>query len=264
MKQILLLIQAEWQKKWQIARSYWVSLLADQLFFILGFLIVAGLFDLVAEGNFDRWARLSALIGYLTWRVAGGCLVEIGASVAVDARYGVLEQVWLSHISPGRILFARSIALMLFYSLRVLLMAAVIMPLLKIPFPFQPDAILLYLLTMLGVIGLAFALAGLHLVYKNIDPIVMPLATILLFLTGALTSLEGIPVLYPLSRFLPLSIGLDLMRAMLVAGDPLSQLVTEPAFYGLLLNTAAYLFAGLTMLNWAHKKARAEGSLAHY
>jgi len=264
MKQTLFLIQVEWQKKWQIARSYWISLLADQLFFILGFLIVAGLFDLVAAGNFDRWARLSALIGYLTWRVAGGCMVEIGASIAVDAQYGVLEQVWLSHVSPGRILFARSVALILFYSLRVLLMAVIIMPLLHIPLPIRPGVLGLYLLTLIGVIGLAFALAGLHLVYKNIDPIVMPLATILLFLTGALSSLEGIPILYPLSRFLPLSIGIDLMRSLLVAGHPLSQLITEPAFYGLLLNSAVYLFVGLAILSWAHIKARTEGSLAHY
>ncbi|MCA9920675.1 MAG: hypothetical protein KC445_22135, partial [Anaerolineales bacterium] len=71
MSQFTHLIIAEWQKQWRIARSYWVTLLADQLFFILGFLIVAGLFDLISEGNFDGRARLSALIGYLTWRVAG-------------------------------------------------------------------------------------------------------------------------------------------------------------------------------------------------
>ena len=264
MKQTLFLIQAEWQKKWQIARSYWVSLLADQLFFILGFLIVAGLFDGSGELECHRLSPRSSLIGYLTWRVAGGCMVEIGASIAVDAQYGVLEQVWLSYVSPRRILLARSVTLILFYSLRVLLMALVIMPLLQIPLPIKPGVLGLYLLTLIGVIGLAFTLAGLHLVYKNIDPIVMPLATILLFLTGALSSLEGIPILYPLSRFLPLSIGIDLMRSLLVAGDPLSRLVTEPAFYGLLLNSAVYLIIGLAILNWAYKKARLEGSLAHY
>ncbi len=264
MKQFLFLIQAEWQKKWLIARSYWVSLLADQIFFILGFLIVAGLFNLISEGNFDQWARLSALIGYLTWRVAGGCLVEVGVSIAVDAQYGTLEQVWLSSQPPHMILFARGIALVIFYSMRTLLMAVIIMPLLHIPLPFVPAILPIYALTMLGVLGLAFSLAALHLVYKNVAPIIMPLATALLFLTGALVSLDGISIFYLLSRFLPLSMGIELMRALAVEDTSLFHILTRPEFYWLLLNTAGYFAAGLAMLHWSHKRVTEVGSLAHY
>ena len=264
MSQFIQLITAEWHKQWRIARSYWVTLLADQLFFILGFLIVAGLFDLISEGNFDGWARLSALIGYLTWRVAGGCMVEVSGSVAVDARYGTLEQIWLSHYPAATILFTRGVALILFYTLRTLGMALIIMPLLHIPLPFVPAVLPVYLLTMLGVQGVSFGLASLQLIFKNVSPIVMPLATTLLFLTGALVPLDGIPILYPLSQFLPLSGGIELMRALAVDNATLAQIVSRPQFGWFLLNTTGYVIAGLLLLRWAQKRAVTEGTLAHY
>ncbi|MCC6602259.1 MAG: ABC transporter permease [Anaerolineae bacterium] len=264
MSYFLQLVQAEWDKQWRMARSYWVTLLADQLFFILGFLIVAGLFDLISEGNFDGWARLYALIGYLTWRVAGGCMVEISGSVAVDARFGTLEQVWLSNYPAAIILFARGIALILFYTLRTLGMALIIMPLLQIPLPFVPAVLPIYLLTMLGVQGVSFGLAGLHLIYKNVSPIVMPIGTTLLFLTGALAPLDGIPILYPFSQFLPLSGGIELMRALAIDSMPLAEILSRPQFSWFLLNTAGYVIIGLSLLRWAQKRAVWEGSLAHY
>lgn len=264
MSQFTYLVKAEWHKLWLISRSYWVAVLADQLFFILGFLIVAGLFDLISGGNFDGSARLSALIGYLTWRVAGGCMVEISGTIAMDARYGTLEQIWLGKYSVAIILFARGFALILFYTLRTLGMALIIMPLLQIPLPFVPAVLPIYFLTMLGVQGFSFGLASLHLIYKNISTIVMPLATTLLFLTGALAPLNDIPVLYPLSQFLPLSGGVELMRALSVGNFSLAEILTFPQFGWFLLNTGGYMLAGLSLLRWAQKRAVLEGSLAHY
>lgn len=257
-------MHAELMKKVRLERSYWVSLVADQLLFIFGFLIIAGLFDLVTGGHFDRWARLSSLVGYLTWRVAGGCMVETAVTVAADAEYGTLEQVWSSGAPPAAILLARSVIIVAYYTLRVLIMAAIIMPLLRIPVPFAPGALIVYLLTLVGAFGLAFAIAGLHLVLKNVEAIAMPLATALLFFTGALSSLEGVPGLYTVSRFLPLSTGIDLLRAMLVAGQPLGQVMAAPEFVWLLVNTAVYLTAGLAVFHRAQRHARVTGSLGHY
>ncbi len=258
------LMTAEWRKRILFARSYWVSLVADQVLFIIGFLLIAGLFDLVAGGNFDRWGRLSSLIGYLTWRVAGGCMVETVGSLADDARYGTLEQVLGSGSSLGAILLARGVVIIIYYTLRVLLMAVVIMPVLRIPLLWSPGGVWIYLLTLPGIFGLAFALGGLHLVVKNVSAIVMPLGTALLFLTGAMAPLQGISGLYEVSRFLPLSIGIDLMRGMMVNGQQWEQVWRSPAFIALLLNSGVYLGVGWWVLQWAQRQARRVGSLAHY
>lgn len=265
MAHMLKLIQIELNKHFQIARSYTVEILADQLFFILGFLILTGLFDVAAHGSYDNTAQLLSLVGYLTWRVAGGGMVEVAGSIAEDAQWGTLEQVWLSMPSPLRLLLARSMALIIYYTLRVVLIGGVIMLLLRIPLPvLSPGAILIYLLVFVSPFGLALAIAGLHLAYKNVEAITYPLATILLFLTGALAPLNNIPSLYILSRFLPLSAGVDILREMLVQGETMLTVMKAPVFGQLLLNSAIYLAAGVLVFNWAHKRALADGSLAHY
>src|SRR5690606_25919616 len=104
----------------------------------------------------------------------------------------------------------------------------------------------------------------LHLVYQNVSPIMMPLATVLLFFSGAMIPLEGIPVFYEISRLLPLATGIDLMRQMMVEGASLLTVMQSQAFVWLLLNTAVYLLSGLAILRWAQNKARANGLLAHY
>lgn len=167
--------------------------------------------------------------------------------------------------SPLRLLFARNVALVIYYTLRVLFIGGVIMLLLRMPLPaLSPGAILVYLLVFVSPFGLALTIAGLHLVYKNVDAITYPLTTILLFLTGALAPLDNVPALYALSRFLPLSAGVDVLREMLVQRETMLSVVAAPAFSQLLLNSAIYLAIGLLVFNWAHKRALADGSLAHY
>jgi ABC-2 type transport system permease protein len=268
MAHMLNLIRIEVRREWLLSKSYWLELVADQLFFILGFLILTGLFEVATDGQYTQSAQMAALIGYLVWRVAGGCMADVTHSVAADAEWGTLEQVWLSGATLVTVLWARSSSFILYYSLRVLVIGTVIGLILRIPITFEatdvPGGLLLYGLTLIGAIGLALLLSGLHLAFKNVSAITQPLATILLFLTGALTPLDEIPVLYSISRILPLSIGIDLLRDLLVDGIPLRLILVSASFVALLVNSALYLGAGLLALYWARQKALSDGSLAHY
>lgn len=268
MTSLLNLIRIEVRREWLLSKSYWLELVADQLFFILGFLILTGLFEVATGGEYAGTAQMAALIGYLVWRVAGGCMADVTRSVETDAQWGTLEQVWLSGAELGRVLLARGISFIFYYSLRVLVLATIIGLVLRLPLTFTaadlPGAMLLYSLTLISPLGLAFLLSGLHLAFKNVSAITQPLATILLFLTGALTPLDGIPVLYALSRVLPLSIGIDLLRDLLVEGTSLHDILASGPFVALLINSALYLGAGLLVLLWARQKVLSDGSLAHY
>ena len=262
------MVRIEVRREWLLSKSYWVELVADQLFFILGFLVLTGLFEVATKGQYAGVAQMSALIGYLVWRVAGGCMDDVTHSVEEDAQWGTLEQVWLSGAALVKVLLARSASFIFYYTLRVSVIAVIIGLILRLPLTFAaadvPGAILLYGLTLVSPLGLAFLLSGLHLAFKNISAITQPLATILLFLTGALTPLDGIPVLYPLSRILPLSIGIDLLRDLLVEGASLRHILVSWPFVALLINSALYLGVGLLVLSWARQKALTDGSLAHY
>jgi ABC-2 type transport system permease protein len=261
------LFRVELRREWLLSKSYWLELLADQVFFILGFLILMGLFEVATGGQYTAEAKMASLIGYLVWRVAGGLMAELSASVADDAQWGTLEQVWLSGL-PAAILLARSGVLVLYYSVRSLIMGIIILLILRIPLTFTladvPGAIFLYLLTLISPFGLALVLSGLHLAFKNVSAITQPLATVLLFLTGAVVPLAGLPVLFAVSRLLPLTIGIDLLRNVLVEGVPFANILVSGPFVGLLINSGLYLVAGLLTLHWARQKALDDGSLAHY
>ena len=259
-----MLFWIELRKLVKIAQSYVVEVVADQLFFITGFLILTGIFELATAGSYEKSAQLSSLIGYLTWRVAGGVMMEIVDSLAEDAQWGTLEQVWLSGRDYGLLLLTRGAVAILYYTVRVLVMAVVILLLLRIPVSFVWGAGIIYLLTLSSMLGLALIIASLHLVYKNVEAIAYPLATMLLFLTGALSSVEGIPLLFEVSRVLPLSLGIDLLREMVVGERPFVEVVGTAGFAGLLLNTAVYMGCGWLAFRWAKQRTLVDGSLAHY
>lgn len=268
MRRFVLLVHTELRRTFVIARAYPINLIGDQLLFVLSFLFVTGLFEVTTAGRYTSAATLASMIGWLTWRVAAGCIADTAGAIASDAQTGTLEHIWLSSSPPALILLARSLTLIAYYSLRVLLMAIILVPVLRLPLLTDVGrwigAILIYLLTLTGAFGLVFVIAGLHLMYKNVSAITYALATSLLFLTGGIVSFEGIPLLRTLSRFLPLSAGIDLLRDLLVAGQPLQVIVSSPDFWVLLANTAIYLALGWLTLNWAQRRALLDGSLAHY
>jgi ABC-2 type transport system permease protein len=90
---------------------------------------------------------LAALIGFVTWRVADGCILRVTGSLAEDAKTGTLEQVYLSPAAPGLIRLARSLATLIYHSIRGLLLAVILMLILRIPVAFSLGAILVFGLT---------------------------------------------------------------------------------------------------------------------
>ena len=265
-----MIISAEIRKLIVLARSYAVEYIADHFFFVIGFLVMAGLFNMATDGAFRGTAQLTSLIGYLTWRVAASVIRDLTDSVSVDAEFGILEQIWLTGHGFSQIVFGRFVAIIFFLTLRVLVIALFIIPILGIPLDVSlsavPLTLLFYLLTFASPLGLALIMIGLQLVYKNVNALTYPLATVLLFLTGALVPLSptATPWVYTLSRFLPISSGVDLLRAVLVEQASFMALVTRPLFYELLLNSAVYLICGLLVFQWAERKVLQDGTLMHY
>jgi ABC-2 type transport system permease protein len=260
----LRLLEAEVRRELKRAQAYYVDVLADQVLFTITFLFLSGIIHLLTEGNYTVETLLAALIGFVTWRVADGSILRIADSIAEDAKAGTLEQVYLSPHSPGLIILARSFAILLYHSIRGFLLAVILMMILRIPPAYTPGVVLVFGLTQVGAFGVAYTISGFHLVYKNMSSITLAISTALLFLTGAVTPLDNAPLLYTLTRALPLTIGIELLREMLLGNMALITLLRQADLYWLLLNSAAYGLVGWTVLRWGQNTARRHGSLAHY
>lgn len=241
-----------------------------QVLFILVFLVMTGLFSIVTGGLFDIGGKLSFLIGYLVWRVAAGCMYDNVSTYTADARTGVLEKQWMTPTHPGHIILARSTNLFILYTLRVMVMAIIISLILRLPLfaPLSLDAILfsafIYTLTIIGAFGLAFAVTGLQILYKGFAGVMFPLANLLLFLTGAMIPVDSIPVMTALSKLLPLSSGISILRLVLVERLPVEQILANPDFFLLIINTTVYLAIGLLTFNYCVRAAKRDGNLGHY
>ncbi len=261
---LIRVVVAEVRREFLRARTYWLEVVADQVLFTLGFLLLSGLFQLVAEGNYLAEAQLASLVGFFIWRVADGCILRTVDSISDDAQSGTLEQVWLSSISPQLILLARSLAILLYHTLRGLLLAAVLMFILRLSPVLSPGVLLVFALTQAGAFGVAFIITGLHLVYKNVSSLTVAISTALLFLTGALAPLDNVSQLDILSRMLPLTIGIKLTRQLVVEGMSMATVWQHPDLYWLLLNTLFYGLVGWLVMGWGQRLAQRDGSLAHY
>ncbi len=258
------LFQAELQRQWRLVRAYPINEIARLVLFTLVFFLVTGLSNLVAAGNFSERAQQTFLLGYLIWRISTGFLEDLVNAVAEDAKWGVLEQLTISGHSLLQLLSVRICILILYYSLRAILMLFIILPLLKLSLPVRPLAMIPYLMTLLGMAGLGLGFVGLHLIYKNIHFLINAITFTLFFLTGILTSFDDLPALFKISRLLPLSAGIDLLRQVAFTSINLPQLLQTATFWSMTLNTLFYLLVGIFLFRYGLQRAQQDGSLAHY
>lgn len=260
----LYLLAAETKRQWRHLQAYWLDLLADQLLFTLIFLFFSGIVHLLTEGSYNQETLFLMLIGFLTWRVADGCLLDLTNSSAEDAKIGVLEQLHLTAFASETIILARSLIIFLYHACRAIILAATLLLILRIPLWFSFSLLLLFLIVQAGVLGIAYAIVGCHLAYKNVAAITIAISTVLLFLTGAITPVDNAPLLSSLTNLLPLTIGIRLLRVVAMQKLTLVDVVQQSDFYWLLLSTTIYSVTGWYLLQWGQQKARQQGSLAHY
>jgi hypothetical protein len=74
----------------------------------------------------------------------------------------------------------------------------------------------------------------------------------------------GTPVLAFVARFLPLGLGIENLRMIFLEDATLSLLWQNGLLPGLIINTLAYVLVGLALFTWGERRARRNGTLAHY
>ena len=126
--------------------------------------------------------------------------------------------------------------------------------------PIEALAVLALLITLVGMYGLGFAVAGLAILVKRTGQLVFLLQILLLFLTGTFLPLDVMPAPVAfLGKTIPLTWGIDVSRAS-VAGT--GGIATR--WMWLLLTSTASLAFGLLVFSWFCRKAREDGALGRY
>ena len=232
-------------------------------------LLFVGSGMLLGQGRLDSEAMHSPLLGYLVWFFGMKAVDHMAYMVQDEASTGTLEQMYMTPAPLLVIMIGRSVGTLLVAAVQAALVAIVIALLVRLPVTFDPRAIGLgapiFALTMVGLFGFGFVVAGLSLVVKRTGTVMNMLITALLYFSGVLLPLEQLPVeLAAVARTLPSTQGIAVLRELVFAQRSLGDLWVSGGLPWLMVHSALYFGVGWLFYSGCEAIAKRQGSLGQY
>ncbi|AFK21092.1 hypothetical protein E6P09_18160 (plasmid) [Haloferax mediterranei ATCC 33500] len=198
------------------------------------------------------------VVGFFIWTIAVGSYSSVASDLSREAQWGTLELLSMSPVGLGSVMVIKSLVNM-FISF-VFGFVVLVLMLLTSGAQISVDLVSvvpLAVLSVLPVLGIGFFMGGLALLYKRVSSIF----NIMQFALLALIALS--PEVNPLVKYLPLTLGSNLITRVMEHGTsitalPVSSLVT------LCVVAGAYLAVGYLAFSYFQTKARQRGVLGHY
>lgn len=205
-------------------------------------------------------------VGFIMWLFALNSVGHFSNAIRDESHIGVMEQIALSPSGLIVDLWGRAIGKTLVDCATIGLVLISIMVTADISLSFPPFSVgIVFLLTLLGLYGLAFFFGGLTLIYKRLGNVTIVVRFAFLILTGAITPIENFPLwLQIISRTLPMTQGLKILRLLMIENKPFSYILESGDLLTLVINSACYITAGLISFKCFEKIARDKGLLGVY
>jgi ABC-2 type transport system permease protein len=262
-------LYSELRREWLLWKAYRVNAISSLVMWGVIFPVLLVTVQSVAINSgvyFGPEEQAQSLIGFIVWKLCMGVLVAVPAMIEEEMRTGTLENVLLSTRMPFRALFfCRILARSLRSLLETVLLTLVLMLVFRLPLGFSPAAYLVTGLTLAGVWGVGYGVAGLALLYKSVGSVTGLLASLSFLISGALVPLDSLGVLYTALKLLfPMTWGIEILREVVLNDTPLVELMQMDELPGLALQTAALLLIGLFIFQRALQRARQRGELGVY
>ena len=183
---------------------------------------------------------------------------SLGWELSNEALRGTLEQLYMSTLPTWLILLFRMVTAFLVNLLILAVLTVLSMLTAGVWLSIDVAALAVLLpATMLGVTGLGFVVAGLTIVYKQVNAMLQLLQFVLMGIAYAPLSLS------PLMELAPAAKGIDMVRQVMAEGRALGSF-TSADWASLLLNGVCYLLVGLAVFKLLERHAMRRGLLGHY
>lgn len=199
-----------------------------------------------------------AIVGNAFWLLLLLGINSMGWEVTTEATRGTLEQLAMSPVGMRWILLARMIGTLAVYLVITVAMLMLTMLTAGQWLAFDVPLLLTILApTMLGVLGIGFAVAGLAMIFKQISAFLQ--VSQFVFLGMAFVPLATAPYL----ELAPIVKGIDMVRAAMIDGAGFAQFGMRD-WSSLLLSGAVYFGLGLLAYHAAERRAITRGLLGQY
>ena len=262
MKTLLLIMLNEMRKGFLILWNYRFNSISELVVLMIGFIGI-GFFR--GDGQLEPALLAPMLLGYVMWFYAQVFISNMSYNLAEEAEAGTLEQMYMSPAPMGLILVGRVFAVLITASLQIFLVTALLMLLLNIRFPLYLAGLLVFLLTLFGLFGLSFFIAGLTLVFKHVSGVANLLINLLVLVNGTLLPVGKFPPwLAAFATTLPTTQGIIVLRNVLLDGQSLAEAWSDGSLPLLVVNSALYCALGWFFLKWCERIAKRQGTLGQY
>lgn len=251
----------EVKKVWIGSKRYWFSSITDLVFYYILFMIVFYYTKNLRSIDPNTFGiEISKLIvGYISWFFFSLTLSFISNGLYSEMVTGTFEQLCLTGTSIQGIMFTK----FLVYSIKNILIMVPFTILLvvstKIRLHLNIQMLWIFLIIIIGILGLSYLLGGLTIRFKNTGQLSFIISSI--FLGTSLINLNySHPIMERIGYLIPFIRGQDLLKELTVD----SFIVTMDMYIILILNAVVYLALGLTIFKVLFNRTRAKGMLIRY
>jgi ABC-2 type transport system permease protein len=262
MRILIIGLVGEIRKNLLITWNYKANVFAS--LFTLGFIFV-GIVFFMGGGELSPDKVTSALLGYLIWMYAVTAVSDMSFGLRGEISVGTLEQMAMSPAPLGVLLIGRVIATLISATVQVFLMGAVMAQFLGVHIPLRLEALPVLLLTLLGVCGFGFIIAGAMLIFKRVESFSNLLNNALAFLNGSFLPVSAMPIwMATIAKTLPSTLGIIVIREISLEGKSLAATWREGSLVELTVNSVVYFAVGWLVFAVCERIAKNRGSLGQY
>ncbi|WP_010650376.1 ABC transporter permease [Oceanobacillus massiliensis] len=252
------LLKANTRKEYLELKRYLPNTIAMLLTFYIIFLGLFGTIHFVGDPSTQDANIQYVIVNYIFWFLTITVINSIGYEVINEAMRGTLEQLSMSPMGIWRIMTARLISTTVINFIIVIALLYLSMATAGQWLNIDVVSIVpILVLTLISMFGVGFMIAGLSIIFKQVQAFLQILQFILMALTFIPLSLS------PALAYLPFVKGISLMREVMIDGLSISQFGIGD-FLILGFNAVFYFAIGLGIFIYCERIAINKGLLAHY
>ena len=259
---LMYVITNETRKGLLILWDYKFNLIMEWLGIIF---VVVGIMFFVGQGQITNDQVASTVLGFIVTFYAMSAVGNMSWSLMEEAQTGTLEQIYMSPVSSQLIVLGRSLASLVSTTFQIFFTTTILFLLYQMELPLTWQMIPILLITIIGLLGFGYIVGGLTLIFKHVGPLANILQNTLLIANGTFLPVSLMPTwLATAVLFLPSTIGIILLRRVVLDGERLTLLWADGSLIWLIIHSGATFIIGWLFYTVCENYARKQGSLGQY
>ena len=255
-------IAAETWKGLQLMWTFKFNVVSE----VLGlFMVFLGINFFIGNGGFNSEDLAFTLVGFCIWTYSIFAISNMSFALREEQQQGTIEQMFMGSTPFAALLFGRTLSNFAWTTAVILLGGGTVTLAFGLDLGLNWRLIPVLGLTMLGLYGLGFVVAGLTILFKNILSFANLIQNILLFLNGAIVPVTVFPAwMTTATRALPSTLSIEVARLVTLDNLTLTAVWADGLLPLLVLHSLIWFVLGLSLYLVAERIARRKGLLGQF